>query len=53
VLAFRAGDDIGAAVMPGEPLELEPDAQLARVEVDEWPAEAQRFALAEAARESH
>jgi hypothetical protein len=45
MLPFRAGGDVVAAVMPGQALQLEPDAQLAGVEVDERPAEPQSFTL--------
>jgi hypothetical protein len=49
VLALHARSSVGAAVVPGQPLQLEPDAQLGGVEVDVGPAQAERLTLPETA----
>jgi hypothetical protein len=51
VSAPPAAGLLGAAVLPGQGVQLAVDVQLAGVEVDLVPGEAERFALAEAERE--
>ena len=46
VLTLGAGCDVRAPVAPRQTLQLEPDPQLAGVQVDEWLAESERFTLA-------
>jgi hypothetical protein len=45
VLPLGAGHDVCAAVSPGQPLELEPDAQKSGVQANEVPAKPERFTL--------
>jgi hypothetical protein len=51
VPAFGAGRYVRAAMPPGQALQLEPDAQFTGVQVDVVPAQSERFALPEPARQ--